>query len=50
LSLDISTGDEDSGRRIFSDDCMGINAYKDEGGFVTMLFYAEPKDNYDKDL
>ena len=49
-SIDISTGDNDSGRRIFTDDCMGINSYSDEGGFVTILFSAEAKDNFNKKI
>ena len=49
-SIDISVNDDDNGRRLFSDSCMGINSYNDEGGFITILFSAEPIDNYGKQL
>lgn len=45
-SVDISTGDEDSDRRIFTEDCMGVNSYNGDSGKITILFYANPSDNY----
>ena len=45
-SIDISTNDEDNDRRIFTKDCFGINSLSGDGGVITILFDAEPKDNY----
>jgi hypothetical protein len=45
-SVDISTNDEDSDRRIFTDECFGINNKFGDGGVITILFDAKPKDNY----
>lgn len=44
-SIDISTNDDDSGRRIFADNCRGINNYKGDGGNITILMDSEPYDN-----
>jgi hypothetical protein len=45
-SLDISTGDDDSGRRIFTNGCFGVNNFTGDAGVITILFDADPKDNY----
>jgi hypothetical protein len=45
-SIDISTNDEDNDRRIFTDNCFGINNLKGDSNVITILFDAEPKDNY----
>ena len=45
-SIDISTNDNNSDRRIFTDKCFGINNLKGDGNVITILFDAEPKDNY----
>ena len=54
-SIDISTCDEDSGRRIFTDEFFGINSYLGDGynsgcARITLLFGAEAVDNYNKKL
>lgn len=49
-SIDISTNDDDNGRRIFTKDCFGLNNLSGDGGVITILFDADPKDNYDKNL
>lgn len=49
-SIDISTCDDDSGRRIFTDNCIGINNYKGDGGVITILMDSEPYDNEGKKL
>ena len=46
-SIDISTCDEDSGRRIFTDEFFGINS---GCARITLLFGAEAVDNYNKKL
>jgi len=46
-SIDISVGDDNT-RRIFTDECFGVNSYKGDAGVITILFSAEPKDNYGK--
>ena len=45
-SIDISTNDGDNDRRIFTNECFGINNLKGDGNVITILFDAEPKDNY----
>lgn len=45
-SIDISTGDEDNDRRIYTKDCFGINSLNGDAGVITILFDAKPKDNY----
>lgn len=54
-SIDISTCDDDSGRRIFTDEFFGINSTEgdhsgSEYACITLLFGAEPIDNHDKKL
>jgi|TARA_R110000851_G_scaffold56073_2_gene131181 hypothetical protein len=49
-SIDISTDDCDSDRRIFTNECFGVNNLKGDGGVITILFIAEPKDNYGNTL
>ena len=49
-SVDISTCDDDGGRRIFTVDCMGVNNYSGDAGEITILFYAHPEDNEGKKL
>ena len=49
-SIDISTCDDDSGRRIFSTDCMGVNNINGDGGEITILFEADPVDNYKNEI
>lgn len=49
-SIDISTDDNDNDRRIFTDNCFGINKLKGDGKVITILFDAEPKDNYGNSL
>lgn len=49
-SVDISISDNDSDRRIFTNECFGINSYKGDRDRITICFGAEPKDNYDKIL
>ena len=44
-SIDISTCDEDSHRRIFTNECFGINSELGDAGVITILFGAEPEDN-----
>ena len=46
-SIDISTNDDDSDRRIFTDEFFGVNDINDDNE-VMFLFSAEPKDNYGK--
>ena len=43
-SIDISTCDEDSGRRIFTNDCMGVNDINCQSPVI--LFSATHEDNY----
>ena len=45
-SIDISKNDDDNDRRIFTKECFGINSITGRGGVITILFDAEPKDNY----
>lgn len=47
-SIDISTNDNDSDRRIFATNCRGVNSFNGDGGDITILFDADPKDNYGK--
>lgn len=49
-SIDISNDDNDNDRRIFTDNCFGINNLKGDGKVITILFDAEPKDNYGNTL
>lgn len=49
-SIDISTCDEDSDRSIFTTDCRGINLFTGEDGIITILFDANPEDNYGNTL
>ena len=49
-SIDISTGDNDSDRRIFATNCRGVNSSSGDGGVITLLFDADPKDNYGKKI
>ena len=49
-SIDISTGDDDSDRRIFTKDCFGVNSFAGDAGKITVLFEADPVDNYKKSL
>jgi len=49
-SIDISTGDDDCGRRLFTNDFYGVNATVSQHGEITLLFSAHPQDNYGKDL
>tara|TARA_R110002096_G_C14168586_1_gene685703 strand:+ start:22 stop:231 length:210 start_codon:yes stop_codon:yes gene_type:complete len=49
-SIDISTCDADSDRRIFTIDCMGVNDFSGDVGEITILFFANPKDNQGKTL
>lgn len=44
-SLDISTGDDDNMRRIFTKECFGVNNYSGDAGVITILFGADPVDN-----
>ena len=44
-SIDISTGDDDNDRIIFTNEFFGINNINDDNE-VMLLFGAEPKDNY----
>jgi hypothetical protein len=45
-SIDISTDDNDNDRRIFTDNCFGINNLKGDGNVITILFNAKAEDNY----
>jgi hypothetical protein len=45
-SIDISTNEEDSDRRIFTTDCFGVNNIRGDDGVITVLFEAKPEDNY----
>ena len=45
-SIDISKNEDDGDRRIFTNDCNGINSMTGDGGIITILFDAYPKDNY----
>jgi hypothetical protein len=46
-SIDISTCDADSDRRIFTTETIGINAYNvSDGREIIILFSADPIDNY----
>ena len=45
-SIDISNNDSDNDRRIFTDNCFGINNLKGDGNVITILFDAKPEDNY----
>ncbi len=49
-SIDISTSDEDGGRRLYTHDngCMGVNNTEGDAGLITILFSAEPFDNDNK--
>lgn len=47
-SIDISFNIDD--RRIFTKNCFGINNLKGDNNVITILFDAEPKDNYGNDL
>lgn len=49
-SIDISTCDDDSDRRIFTIDCMGVNSLDGDSGEIIILFFAEPEDNQGKAL
>ena len=49
-SIDISSNDEDSDRRIFTRDCFGVNNLRGDAGKITILFDAEPEDNYGQAL
>ena len=49
-SIDISSGDNDFDRRIFTNACMGVNDYNPHNNEITILFSAIPKDNYDNKL
>lgn len=45
-SIDISTCDIDSDRRIFTKECIGINNTNGDNNIITILFSAIPNDNY----
>ena len=45
-SIDISTNDDDSDRRIFTDGCLGVNNINGDNGLITILFVSKPEDNY----
>lgn len=49
-SIDISTGDEDAGRRIYAIECFGVNSMKANSNEIVILFCAEPEDNEGKAL
>lgn len=49
-SIDISKGEEDNMRRIFTVGCFGINSHKGDGGVITILFDADPVDNQGKKI
>ena len=49
-SIDISTNEKDSGRRIFTNDCTGVNNVHGDAGEIIILFSAAPKDNEGKTL
>ena len=49
-SIDISTGDSDSDRRIFTSECFGINSKKANAQTIVILFASDPVDNYGKKL
>ena len=44
-SIDISTNDDDSDRRIFTNEFFGINDANGHGGEIVLLFLADPVDN-----
>jgi len=44
-SIDISTGDSDSGRRVFTEECFGVNNKSGVAGEIVICFYAPPFDN-----
>lgn len=37
-------------RRIFTNECFGINHYEGESGVINLLFGAEPRDNFGTEL
>ncbi len=49
-SLDISTSDENSGRRLFSYECLGVNDSRGPAGEIVLMFAAHPTDNEGKAL
>tara|TARA_R100000365_G_C2745106_1_gene73878 strand:- start:548 stop:757 length:210 start_codon:yes stop_codon:yes gene_type:complete len=49
-SIDISTNDKDKDRRIFTFDCHGVNNKNGDGDIITILFDANPEDNFGKPI
>jgi len=49
-SIDISTNDDDHDRRIFCDECFGVNNISDTEREIVILFSAKPKDNYNNNI
>lgn len=49
-SIDISTGDVDFDRRIFTESCVGVNNYEGDYKEIIILFNSKPQDNYGKEI
>lgn len=49
-SIDISSSAKNHSRRLFTDECFGVNNFRGDNGVITITFLAEPKDNFGKKI